>query len=227
MFEAILFDFDGTLVDFVESDIQSLKLLHAHTGSAINFDDFLETSVDEIMKFHNLVAEHKIEPWLMHNFRLKNTFARHNIDWRDDYVNFYRENMINLCVPFDGVKQFLNKVKKKVKTGLISNAYDGLEQRERISKAGIYDYFDVIVVAGETGIYKPDPSIFLFALNHLNVSPAKALYIGDSVTYDIMGAKSAGMRTVLFCQHSKKDNRLADFIVLGIDGLDLLMNQVL
>lgn len=227
MFEAILLDFDGTLVDFVESDIQSLKLLHAHTGSAINFDDFLETSIDEIMNFHNLVAAHKIDPLFMHTFRLKNTFARHNIGWRDDYVNFYRKNLVNLCVPLDGVKQFLNKAKKKVKTGLISNAYDGLEQRERISRAGIYDYFDVIVIAGETGIYKPDPAIFSYALNRLNVAPEKALYIGDSVTYDILGAKSAGMRTVLFCQHSKKDNPLADYIVQGIDGLDLLMDQIL
>jgi len=34
MFLAILFDFDGTLVDFVAADIQSLKWLHsrAHSG---------------------------------------------------------------------------------------------------------------------------------------------------------------------------------------------------
>ena len=31
MFKAVLFDFDGTLVDFVESDIASLKYIHGKT----------------------------------------------------------------------------------------------------------------------------------------------------------------------------------------------------
>jgi len=35
MFEAILFDFDGTLVDFVASDIQSLKRVHSCTGTTV------------------------------------------------------------------------------------------------------------------------------------------------------------------------------------------------
>ncbi|NKQ35771.1 MAG: hypothetical protein HF973_09175 [Chloroflexi bacterium] len=79
MFEAILFDFDGTLVDFVDSDIQSLRWLHSYTGSPVCFDDFLETAVDEIMKFHQLVEANRIDPLLMHEFRLKRTFARHNM----------------------------------------------------------------------------------------------------------------------------------------------------
>jgi membrane protease YdiL (CAAX protease family) len=57
MFQAVLFDFDGTLVDFVAADIQSLKWLHSRTGSMVDFDDFLETAVAEIMSFHDLVAQ--------------------------------------------------------------------------------------------------------------------------------------------------------------------------
>jgi len=227
MFDAILFDFDGTLVDFVESDIQSLKLLHAQTGTETVFDSFLEIAVTEIEHFHKLVAEQKIDPLLMHQFRLQNTFAKFNISWQDDYVTFYRRNLINLCVPFDGIRKSLTKASDKVKTGLISNAYDVFEQQERIKHSGIFDLFNVVVIAGEIGIYKPDPLIFLHALNHLDISPNKALFVGDSITYDIVGAKSAGMKTVLFNQRSKKEHHLADYIVHGVDELDLLIDQVL
>jgi len=226
MFEAILFDFDGTLVNFVDSDIQSLKWLHSHTGSTVCFDDFLETSVDEIMRFHRLVAENKIDPLLMHEFRLKNTFIRNEMAWKDDYVNFYRNKLLGTCTPFKGGGKLLSGVKQKVKTGLITNAYDGEEQRERIRNSGLEAYFDLIVIAGDIGIYKPDPSIFFYALNRINVVPGKALYIGDSVTHDIVGAKSAGMKTALFSEHSNRDTDVADYIIGGVDELQDLLNQV-
>ncbi len=47
MFKAILFDLDGTLVDYVESDIQSLRWLHSHIGANTSFDAFLDTSVED------------------------------------------------------------------------------------------------------------------------------------------------------------------------------------
>lgn len=44
MFEAILFDFDGTLVDYVDSHIRSLQWLHSQVGLSFLFDIFLNTA---------------------------------------------------------------------------------------------------------------------------------------------------------------------------------------
>ena len=57
MIEAIVFDFDGTLVDFVDSDVKSLKHLHSVVEANVSFDEFLDTAVDEIMEFHRLVEQ--------------------------------------------------------------------------------------------------------------------------------------------------------------------------
>jgi HAD superfamily hydrolase (TIGR01509 family) len=225
MFKAILFDFDGTLVDFVASDIHSLKWLHSHLDSMLEFDDFLETSVDEIMKFHHLVTKEEVDPLLMHEFRLRNTFMRHKMAWDDDYVALYRNQLFETCVPFDGVVQLLAEVKRKTKTGLITNAYDGKEQRERIRRSGLEDYFNVIVIAGDIGTYKPDPSIFLYALSLMDVEPNDALYIGDSITHDIVGAKSAGMQAVLLGKESNRGNGIADYVVSGIGELQELLER--
>ena len=226
MFEAILFDLDGTLVDYVDSDIQALRWLHSQTGTKIAFDLFLDTSVEEIMNFHTLVAERKINPLLMHEFRLKNTLIRHGINWDNHFINLYRKKLIELCIPFAGVEKLLSGIQKKVKTGLITNAYDGDEQRDRIRNSGLEPYFDAIIIAGDIGIYKPDPSIFLYALNRINVSPQQALYIGDSVSHDIAGAKSAGMKTVLFSRYSNRDTDITDYCVQEIDGLQTLFNKM-
>jgi len=225
MFQAILFDFDGTLVDFVAADIQSLKWLHTRTGATVAFDDFLETAVAEIMKFHDLVAQNKIDPLLMHPFRLRHSFARHKITWHDDYLALYRGKLLELCVPFAGVEQLLAAVNRKTKMGLITNAYDAAEQKERIKSSGLDIYFDTIVIAGEIGIYKPDPAIFLHALARMDVQPDKSLYVGDSLTHDVIGAKSAGMKTVLLSQTPKRGSGIADYVVSSIGELQGLLER--
>jgi putative hydrolase of the HAD superfamily len=225
MFQAILFDFDGTLVDFVAADIQSLKWLHSCTGTTVDFDDFLETAVAEITSFHDMVAQNEIDPLLMHPFRLQNSFARHKIPWRDDYLAIYRRKLLELCVPFAGVEELLAAVKRKTKTALITNAYDAIEQKERIRSSGLDSYFDTIIIAGEIGIYKPDPAIFLHALAHVGAQPNKSLYVGDSLTHDVIGAKSAGMKTVLLNQKPKKGGDIADYEVSGIGELQRLLER--
>lgn len=225
MIKAILFDFDGTLVDFVDADLQSLRWLHAHTGTGISCDAFLETAVDEIMAFHQLVAEQAIDPLLMHAWRLQNTFARYGLSWDDAYLELYRAKLIEACVPFAGVEPLLEQVRCRVKTGLVTNAYDAQEQRARIVHTGLDRYFDVIVIACEVGSYKPEPDIFWHALAQIGVAPEVALYVGDSLTHDIAGAKAAGMQAVLLSQ-TPIPTPPADYTVGSIAELHQLLDKV-
>jgi putative hydrolase of the HAD superfamily len=200
-----------------------LRWLHSHTGVAVCFEDFLETAVSEIMHFHQLVDENQIDPLLMHEFRLKNTFARYEIAWDDSITNLYQERLINACLPFAGVESLLQTIQPKVKLGLVTNAYDGVEQRARIKNSGLWEFFDCIVIAGEIDNYKPDPAIFLHAVNQIKAASGRTLFVGDSVRHDIVGAKSVGLTTVLF---SKKQSDQADYIVDSIDALSRVLIQL-
>jgi HAD superfamily hydrolase (TIGR01509 family) len=79
--------------------------------------------------------------------------------------------------------------------GIVSNWPPTLEQT--LEMAGLRQYFEVIVVSGVHGYAKPHPSIFKSAVQHLQVSPASALYVGDSLEFDVQGAASIGMPAVL------------------------------
>ncbi len=223
MLKAILFDFDGTLVNYVDSDIQSLRWLHTYTGASVPFEDFLGTAVDEIMRFHQLVDQNLIDPLLMHEFRLKNTFARYEIAWNNDLAHLYQGKLINACLPLAGIEALLQIIRPRVKLGLVTNAYNGVEQRARIKNSGLEKFFDCIVIAGDIGIYKPDSAIFLRALKQIDVPSGKALFVGDSVRHDILGAKSIGLKTVLF---SKKQSNQADYTVEKVDELSHLLTQL-
>ncbi len=52
------------------------------------------------------------------------------------------------------------------------------------------------VISGEVGIGKPEPGIFLLALERLGVSPQAAVMVGDSLARDIQGAQRAGIKAV-------------------------------
>ncbi|HFQ92597.1 MAG TPA: HAD family hydrolase [Anaerolineae bacterium] len=227
MFEAVLFDFDGVLVDYVDSDIQSLRWLHSCVKPDVCFADFLDTAVEEIMIFHRLVDAGQANPLQMHEFRLKRTFQQHKIIWREHYVNIYKDKLLKTCVPFPGVPEMLAAVKQKVKTGLVTNAYDGKEQRKRIANAGLVEYFDAIIVAGEIGVYKPAPAIFLQALQRIETTPDATLFVGDSITHDMVGAKSVGMTTVLFHKNSTRNSDAADYTAVGAIQLKILLTHLL
>jgi HAD superfamily hydrolase (TIGR01509 family) len=227
MFEAVLFDLDGTLVDFIDTDSQILQLILANTGSDVPFTEFLQTSIDVVTDFHQLVIEQKIDPLTVNAYRLKRTFDHFNMDWEDDYVDFYRRRLVELCEPYPGVVELLTSLRRKVKTGLITNAYEGAAQRKRIEHAGLQDHFDVIVVAGERGVRKPDPAIFLHTLEQLGVTADQALYIGDSEEHDIVGARAAGMLTVKVAHDGRPESEIADYCVQGIQELHVLLDQLL
>ena len=58
-------------------------------------------------------------------------------------------------------------------------------------------FFDVRVISGVEGIEKPDPRIFLLALERTGIAPQDAAYVGDSPDFDVAPARAVGMRGVL------------------------------
>lgn len=79
--------------------------------------------------------------------------------------------------------------------GVVSNS-DG-RVKDALHAAGLAEYFDVVVDSSIAGVEKPDPRIFLGALEHLGVAAGDALYVGDVYEVDVVGAESAGLAAAL------------------------------
>ena len=54
---------------------------------------------------------------------------------------------------------------------------------------------DAIIVAGDVGIYKPDPRAFALLLEEMDVTAEQTLFVGDTYDADIVGAHDVGMYT--------------------------------
>ena len=82
-----------------------------------------------------------------------------------------------------------------VRIGLISNTHRCLASFQ--SHFELQGLISATVSSSEHGLMKPHPSIFAAALQLLDVTPAEAVMVGDSVRQDIEGALRVGMRAIL------------------------------
>src|SRR5919106_5382061 len=83
--------------------------------------------------------------------------------------------------------------KRGLKLGLVSNAFDppALLHRD-LADAGIGERIDVAVFSSEVGTRKPHAAIFERALDALGVEPEAALFVGDRLYEDVLGASRLG-----------------------------------
>lgn len=91
----------------------------------------------------------------------------------------------------------LNKLSQKYKMSVITNGF-AESQYTKLASTGLNKYFENVFISEEIGFNKPDPKIFLHALNHSNIKFDEALMVGDTYETDILGARSVGIDQVYF-----------------------------
>ena len=72
---------------------------------------------------------------------------------------------------------------------------------DALRSAQLTELLDGAVASAEAGFAKPDPRIFAAALALAGVSAEGALHAGDTLEYDVAGARAAGWRAVLVARN--------------------------
>ncbi len=78
---------------------------------------------------------------------------------------------------------------------------------------------EVITDSGIVGVSKPDPVVFAATVDALGLPPDRVLHVGDSVHYDVEGARASGLQSIHFdpyqlCQSDDHDHitRLSELL---------------
>ncbi len=217
MIEAVLFDLDNTLIDFM---LMKRKSCEAAIEEMVNAG--LKMSKKKAMKIlFDLYGEKGIEYNRIFQEFLKKTMGE--VDYRilAKGVVAYRRAQIAYVKPYPGtVKTLIGLKAKGMKLGIVSDA-PSVNAWIRLVEMGIADFFDVVITFHDTGEKKPSKTPFLKALEHLGVSPSKVLFVGDWPERDIAGAKSLGMKTAFAKYGSQKSVRKhgADYELNKIEDL--------
>jgi putative hydrolase of the HAD superfamily len=65
-----------------------------------------------------------------------------------------------------------------------------------LERQGLVERVDAVVLSSAVGKRKPHPAIFERALDEVGVEPNEAVFVGDRLDTDVLGASRAGMTTV-------------------------------
>jgi putative hydrolase of the HAD superfamily len=126
---------------------------------------------------------------------------------------------------FPETRSTLDALTERFQLAMITNG-PGENQRSRLAPLSLDGYFESIVVSGEFGIRKPDPAIFNHVLEAIDVPASSAVYIGDSYTADVGGAKGAGLSAVWLNREGSampSDGAQPDATIATLDELLLLL----
>ncbi len=113
---------------------------------------------------------------------------------------------------FPGVPETLGGLRQEFRLGLVSDAQWVFSEPE-MEITGVKGFFEARLLSSRLGFKKPDARIFLKAMNALRVRPEESVYIGDNPSKDLVGAKNAGMKCVMF------RSPLSHFDGIKYDGL--------
>lgn len=178
MFDCILFDLDGTLIDTTPLIVESFRYTF--------FKHFnIEKRDEELYEYLGIP--------------LKQPFEKLYPDMVDVLINTYREYNISrhdACVSiFIGIRQLLEECRQKgVKLGVVTSKRRELAMRG-MELFGLYRYMDVFIGFEDTAIHKPEGEPVLKAMRELGIEDgSRVLYVGDS-PYDILCAKNAGVKS--------------------------------
>lgn len=97
---------------------------------------------------------------------------------------------------FDDVLSTLETLKEQRFTlGLLTNLAQ--DMNPLCHKLGLESYLDFVVTSQQVGADKPEPPIFLAALDRAKVEASQAVHVGDQYKLDVVGAREVGINPIL------------------------------
>jgi putative hydrolase of the HAD superfamily len=118
--------------------------------------------------------------------------------WEETEWVFWQAAMeVNLI---EGVRDLLSTLSEQgMPMGVVSNSsFLAATLAKELERQGVLSHFAFVISSADYGVRKPDPIIFEIALRRLGLEPAQVWFAGDTMSYDIEGARGAGLFPVAF-----------------------------
>ncbi len=174
-FQAVLFDWDGTLLDSYEAD------------SAAYLGVFREMSIPwglaELALHYSPNGQHIYRAAKLPRARWEDATRA----WRKNY-DFRRSKLVR------GARRVLASVGKYHDLGLVTSG-DRDRVHRQLHSFGLTGLFTARVCAEDTAQKKPHPAPLRLALRQMCLKPAACVYVGDS-PHDLEMARRAGVRAI-------------------------------
>jgi YjjG family noncanonical pyrimidine nucleotidase len=198
-YEFLLFDFDGTLVDYDKTEAWNLAESFGALGLAYKKARHLPVYREINLRLWQEFERGEIRAQTLRVKRFRELFEVCGIQAAPEEISqVYIANQSRAAFLYDDALCVLKALRPRHKLGLITNGLKEI-QRARLALTGADKYFDAVSVSDEIGVQKPEAGIFAHCFRAAgHTDKATALVIGDSLTSDIQGGVNFGIDTCWF-----------------------------
>jgi phosphoglycolate phosphatase len=205
---AILFDWDGTLLDSYRADARAYVAMFAALGIPWNLAE---------------LEKHYSPDW--HRVYLAASLPRDRWAEADElWRRFYRSERPALQ---PGARRVLERLAQHYRLGLVTSG-SAWRVRAQLHKLSLSSLFSARVFGDEASRRKPHPAPIRLALRRIGCPPGACVYVGDAPE-DVAMARRAGVAVVGVIEHSPVPARLRmarpDALIRRITALPGLLSR--
>jgi HAD superfamily hydrolase (TIGR01509 family) len=205
---AVLFDWDGTLIDSYHADSQAYLAMFRQLGLTWGLKDLeIHYSPDWYVVYRAAGIPKKHWDRADHLWRLH--YAKHS----------------SLLIP--GARRVLRMLARHYALGLVTSG-DRNRVCKQLRKFGLTRTFRARVCGGDTQEKKPHPEPLLLALRKMKLTPDQCIYVGDTPE-DLQMARAAGMRAIAVLGPFPTEKRLRaakpEFLLKKLEALPRFLSK--
>ncbi len=207
MIKVILWDIDGTLLDFKAAERQAMKNCFARFELGECSDEMIGRYAKINDEYWELLEKGGITRQELFTARFRDFFVAEGIVF-SEYQAFnkeYQAQLSEMVIFRDNGYELIKELKGQVKQYAVTNGSFNVQSR-KLEKSGLNELFDDCFISDQIGVEKPSVEFFDHVKKGIEkVSDEEILIVGDSLTSDIKGGNNAG---ILCCWYNpqKKEN---------------------
>ncbi|HXU02597.1 MAG TPA: HAD family phosphatase [Polyangia bacterium] len=179
MFDAILFDNDGVLVDTEHLYFRANQEVLAGVGVRLEADDYVQLFLREGLGAWHLARERGVSAADVEALRAA----------RDQR---YAELVETADIVIPGVAEIVPALARRYRLAIVTSSEKGPFARTH-ARTGLLAHFELVLAQGDYARGKPEPDPYLRAVERLGLAGDRCLVIEDSER-GLRAAKAAGLR---------------------------------
>lgn len=203
MIKVILWDIDGTLLNFHEAEKYAIRKCFSsfHLGECT--DEMLARYSKINDKYWKMLERGEISKReVLHN-RFEEFFRKEKIDFHDvtAFNEMYQVSLGDEIFFNDDSYELVKRLKGHVKQYAVTNG-TYVAQERKLARSGLDKLFDGVFISEQVGIDKPNKAFFDFVWEKIGTyNSDEVMIVGDSLTSDMQGGVNAGILTCWYNPH--------------------------
>lgn len=220
MYKYLLWDVDGTALDFYASEAVAIRTLFKKYGLGECGDEKLSLYSKINTKYWKMLEKNEMTKAEILVERFREFFGIIGVDTKlaESFNKEYQVALGDYVEFVSGAEEVLLSQKGKYVLCAVTNGTKVAQDR-KLRLSGLDKVFDEIFISENIGVEKPNKEFFDYVFEKLGITDkSEVLIIGDSLTSDMLGGATAGIDTCWFNpQH--EENTLGISITYEIDNL--------